>query len=113
MNQQTEHFLEALQDIEQGNTVPLDKALNAAPPSKELQKILDDIENMHAEREAWKRMFDMQSNLVVSLEMDKIRLEKQVETLSKENKTLQGYLDNIHNNLKNMTGEQCSSQMTS
>lgn len=131
MNQQIEHFLQALQDIEQGNTVPLDKALNAAPPSKELQKIFNDIENMHAEREAWKRMFDMQTKLVVNLELDKCKLEKEiaslekevqihkdvarlskhieenkVKSLKKENETLQGYLDNVHSNLKKMTGEQ-------
>ena len=95
-----------LQDIEQGNIVPLDKALNEEPPSKGLQKVFDNIEKIDAEREAWKKVFDMQSNLVVGLEMDKIRLEKQIETLNKVNKTLQGYLDNVHNKLKKMTGEQ-------
>ena len=106
MNKQTEHFLQALQDIEQGNIVSLDKALNEEPPSKELQKIFDDIEKIDAEREAWKKMFDLQSTLVVGLEMDKIRLEKRIETLSKENETLQGYLNNVHNNLKKITEEE-------
>jgi chaperonin cofactor prefoldin len=106
MNKQTEHFLQALQDIEQGKVVPLDKALNEEPPSEELQKIFDAIEKMDAEREAWQKMFDLQSKLVVGLEMDKIRLEKRIETLSKENGTLQSYLNNVHNNLKKMTGEQ-------
>ena len=106
MNKQTEHFLQALQDIEQGKVVPLDKALHEEPPSEGLQKIFDAIEKMDAEREAWQKMFDLQSNLVVGLEMDKIRLEKRIETLSKENETLQSYLDNVHNNLKKMTGEQ-------
>jgi chaperonin cofactor prefoldin len=106
MNKQTEHFLQALQDIEQGKVVPLDKALHEEPPSEELQKIFDAIEKMDAEREAWQKMFNLQSNLVVGLEMDKIRLEKRIETLSKENETLQGYLNNVHNNLKKMTGEQ-------
>ena len=131
MNKQTEHFLQALQDIEQGNIVPLDKALNEEPPSKELQKIFKDIENMDGEREAWKRMFHMQSKLVVNLELDKYKLEKEIEGLKKEvqmhkdiarlskhieeervrglkkdNETLQGYLNNVHSNLKNMTGEE-------
>lgn len=106
MNKQTEHFLQALQDIEQGKVVPLNKALNEEPPSEGLQKIFNAIEKMDAEREAWQMMFNLQSNLVVGLEMDKIRLEKQVDALSKENETLQGYLDNVHNNLKKMTGEQ-------
>lgn len=106
MNKQTEHFLQALQDIEQGKVVPLDKALNEEPPSEELQKIFNAIEKMDEEREAWQKMFNLQSNLVVGLEMDKIRLEKRIETLSEENKTLQGYLDNVHNNLKKMTGEE-------
>ena len=106
MNKQTEHFLQALQDIEQGKVVPLDKALHEEPPSEGLQKIFNAIEKMDAEREAWQKMFNLQSNLVVGLEMDKIRLEKKIETLSKENETLQSYLDNVHNNLKKMTGEQ-------
>lgn len=113
MSKQTEHFLQALQDIEQGNIVPLDKALHEEPPSEGLQNIFDAIEKMNAEREAWQKMFNLQCKLVVSLEMHKIRLEKTIETLSKENKTLRGHLDSVHNNLKNMTGEQCSSQMTS
>lgn len=81
---QTEHFLQALQDIEQGNIVPLDTALNEEPSSKELQKIFKHIENMDAEKEAWKRMFHMQSNLVVNLELDKYKLEKEVHNLKKE-----------------------------
>ena len=106
MNKQTEHFLQALKDIEEGKVVPLDKALNEEPPSKELQKVFKDIENLDAEREAWQKMFNLQSNLVVSLEMDKISLEEEIERLQSENKTLQTYLDNIHNNLKQITGEE-------
>ena len=79
MNKQTEHFLQALQDIEQGNIVLLDKALQQEPTPEELQKVYKDIEKLDAEREAWKKMFNLQSNLVVGLEMDKIRLEKEVE----------------------------------
>lgn len=99
MNKQTEHFLQALKDIEEGKVVPLDKALNEEPPSKELQKVFKDIEKLDAEREAWKRMFDLQTKLNVSLELDKIRLEN-------ENKTLQKYLDNIYTNLKKITMEE-------
>jgi uncharacterized protein (DUF3084 family) len=84
MNKQTEHFLQALQDIEQGNIVLLDKALQQEPTSEELQKVYKDIEKLDAEREAWKKMFNLQSNLVVGLEMDKIRLEKEVEELKKQ-----------------------------
>ena len=84
MNNQTEHFLKALQDIEQGKVVPLDEALNEEPPSKELQKVFKDIESIDAEREAWKRMFDLQSKLVMGLEMDKIRLEKLIELNMKD-----------------------------
>ena len=87
MNKQTEHFLQALQDIEQGKVVPLNKALNEVPPSEGLQKIFDAIEKMDAEREAWQKMFDLQSNLVVGLEMDKIRLEKRIEELKKQIQT--------------------------
>ena len=76
MNKQTEHFLQALTDIEQGNIVLLDKALQQEPTSEELQKVFKDIEKLDAEREAGKKMFNLQSNLVVGLEMDKIRLEK-------------------------------------
>ena len=84
MNKQTEHFLQALQDIEQGKVVPLDKALYEEPPSEELQKVFKDIESIDAEREAWKRMFDLQSKLVMRLEMDKIRLEKLIELNMKD-----------------------------
>lgn len=80
MNKQTEHFLKALQDIEQGKVVPL----NEEPPSKELQKVFNDIESIDAEREAWKRMFDLQSKLVMGLEMDKIKLEKLIELNMKD-----------------------------
>jgi len=96
MNKQTEHFLNALKDVEEGKVVPLDKVLNEEPPSEELQKIFKDIEQMDAEREAWKRMFDLQTKLNVGLELENMRLEKEIETL-------QGYLNNIHNNLKVMT----------
>ena len=41
MNKQTEHFLKALQDIEQGKVVPLGKALHEVPPSEGLQKIFE------------------------------------------------------------------------
>ena len=84
MNKQTEHFLQALQDIEQGNIVLLDKAIQQEPTSEELQKVFKDVEKLDAEREAWKKMFNLQSNLVVGLEMDKIRLEKEVEELKKQ-----------------------------
>ena len=80
MNKQTEHFLKALQDIEQGKVVPL----NEEPPSKELQKVFNDIERIDAERESWKRMFDLQTKLVMGLEMDKIRLEKLIELNMKD-----------------------------
>ena len=84
MNKQTEYFLKALQGIEQGKVIPLDKALNEEPPSKELQKVFDSIESIDAEREAWKRMFDLQAKLVMGLEMDKIRLEKLIELNMKD-----------------------------
>ena len=84
MNKQTEQFLNALKDIEEGKIVPLDKALNEEPPSEELQKIFKDIEKLDAEREAWQKMFNLQSNLVVALEMDKIRLDKEIKVLKKE-----------------------------
>ena len=66
MNKQTEHFLQVLQDIEQG------------------KKVFDNIERIDAEREAWKRMFDLQTKLVMGLEMDKIRLEKLIELNMKD-----------------------------
>lgn len=66
MNRQTEHFLQVLQDIEQG------------------KKVFDSIEHIDAEREAWKRMFDLQSKLVMGLEMDKIKLEEENKKLFEE-----------------------------
>ena len=84
MNKQTEHFLKALKDIEEGKVIPLDKALTEAPPSIELQKIFNDIEEMNAEKIAWKKMFDMQSKLVAHLELDKIKLEDENKALKKD-----------------------------
>lgn len=106
MNKQTDNFLRALKDIEEGTIVDLNKALNEEPPSEELQKIFRDIDRIDSERETWKRMFDLQSKLVVNLETEKIKLEEEIERLQAENKTLQTYLDNIHNNLKQITGEE-------
>lgn len=104
-NHELKSFDKAMKDIEEGKVVSLDKALNEEPPSEELQKIFKDIEQMDAEREAWKNMFDMQSKIVVNLEVNKIKLEAEIEKLQNENKTLQGYLDNVHKNLKKMTRE--------
>ena len=84
MNKQTESFLNALKDIEEGKVVPLDQALTEEPPSEELQKIFKDIEQMDSEREAWKRMFELQTKLVTNLEIDKIKLEKEIKGLKKE-----------------------------
>lgn len=87
MNKQTEQFLNAFKHIEENKIVELNKARNEEPPSKELQKIFRDIEQMDAEREAWQKMFYLQSNLTIGLEMDKIRLEKEIEELKKEIQT--------------------------
>lgn len=87
MNKQTEQFLNAFKHIEESKIVELNKARNEEPPSEELQKVFRDIEQMDAEREAWQKMFYLQSNLVVGLEMDKIRLEKEIEELKKEIQT--------------------------
>lgn len=130
MNKQTEQFLNALKDIEEGKIVSLDKALNEEPPSDELQKIYNDIDQIDGEREAWKRMFDLQSKLVMNLELDKIKLKKEnkelkkevqmykdilrltdhlyksrIKTLEGEKAYLQKCLNNVHSNLKVMTGE--------
>lgn len=87
MNKQTEQFLNAFKHIEENKIVELNKARNEEPPSEELQKIFRDIEQMDAEREAWQKMFYLQSNLTIGLEMDKIRLEKEIEELKKEIQT--------------------------
>ena len=70
-----------------------------------LQKIFKDIDRIDGESKAWKRMFDLQTKLNVGLELEKMRLEKEIERLKEENNTLQGYLNNVHNNLKVMTKE--------
>lgn len=88
-----------------GKILPLVQTPPEPPPSKELQKIFNIIEKMEAERLAWKQMFDMQTNIVASLELDKIKLEKEIEIIKEENSTLQGYLDNIHSNIKEMLKE--------
>lgn len=61
--------------------------------SEQLKKIFGYIEEMNAETEAWKKMFDMQSKLITNLELDKIRLEKEVEELKNKSYNYeQGYL---------------------
>ena len=87
MNKQTEQFLNAFKYIEESKIVELNKTLNKEPPSEELQKVYRDIEQMDAEREAWQKMFYLQTNLTIGLEMDKIRLEKEIEELKKEIQT--------------------------
>jgi FtsZ-binding cell division protein ZapB len=76
-----ESFIKAMKDIEEGKTVPLDKALNEAPPSKELKKIFRDLDKLEAEKETWKEMYEMQSKLVLNLELNKIEREKNTEQL--------------------------------
>lgn len=128
---QTDQFLKAMKDIEEGKVVPLDQALNEEyksidvdlalemsklvhnqckdvphniglqlvklirqGSSEQLQKIFKDIEQMDAEREAWKRMFDLQTRLVTNLELDKIKLEKEIDGL-KETIKLQKHVADV------------------
>lgn len=70
-------FHNSVQDIKDGKTVDLDKALNEKPPdSKELEKIIEQILDIDEEREAWKRMFELQVKLVTKLELDKLNYKK-------------------------------------
>ena len=107
-----ESFYKAMKDIEEGKTVPLNKALNEIPidhitnvigkewkPAEEyykkmnyknqepeqeaLKSVLDKIEDMDKEREAWKKMFMLQSKLVVGAELKNIELEKEIEGYKK------------------------------
>jgi hypothetical protein len=74
-----------MQDVEEGKVVTLEQALTGKPPvSDELQKIFDIIEKMDAEKEAWKKMFDLQTKIVTHAELDKMKLEKEVDGLKKE-----------------------------
>lgn len=89
-NHELKSFDKSMQDIEEGKVVTLEQALTEKPPvSKELQKIINDIEHIEAEKEAWKKMFHMQSKLVTNLELDKLKLKN-------ENETLQSYLNDIN-----------------
>ena len=41
---------------------------------EQLQSIFNNIEHIDGERVAWKKMFDLQTKLVVGLELEKIKL---------------------------------------
>ena len=49
-----------------------------------LQKIFKDIDRIDGESRAWKRMFDLQTKLNVQLELDKMRLEREIKNLKKD-----------------------------
>ncbi len=51
---------------------------------EQLQSIFNNIEHIDGEREAWKKMFDLQTKLVVGLELEKIKLEKEIKNLKKD-----------------------------
>ena len=46
-----DEFKNAMDDIEEGRTVPLDKALNEEPPSESVEKICKQIEEIYRENE--------------------------------------------------------------
>ena len=51
---------------------------------EQLQSIFNNIEHIDGERVAWKKMFDLQTKLVVGLELEKIKLEKEIKKLKKD-----------------------------
>ena len=51
---------------------------------EQLQSIFNNIEHIDGERVAWKKMFDLQTKLVVGLELEKIKLEKEIKNLKKD-----------------------------
>ena len=71
-------FENSIQDIEKGKVVPLDKALNELPPSKELDNIMEQVIAIDEERKAWKRMFELQVKLVADLEWQKLKLQEKL-----------------------------------
>jgi hypothetical protein len=71
-------FGDAIKDIENGKVVPLDKALNEPPPSKELDDIMKQVIAIDEERKAWKRMFELQVKLVADLELQKLKLQEKL-----------------------------------
>lgn len=88
-------FNKAMKDIEEGRTVDLDKALNETPPdSEELEKIIEQVLSIDEEREAWKRMFELQVKLVTKLELDKLNRRKM------DLKTFTILIEGIQNKIK-------------
>ena len=76
--QKLKSFENSIQDIEKGEVVPLDKALNEPPPSKELDNIMEQVIAIDEERKAWKRMFELQVKLVADLEWQKLKLQEKL-----------------------------------
>lgn len=72
-------FRYAMEDIEKGKVVPLDKALNEPPPSKELDNIMKQVIAIDEERKAWKHMFELQSRLVADLELQKLKVQEKID----------------------------------
>jgi hypothetical protein len=62
--------------------------------SEELKKISKDLDKLEAEKETWKEMYEMQTRLVLSLELDKIEKEKEIDSL-KETLKLQKHVYDV------------------
>jgi hypothetical protein len=94
-----EEFKQAIEDIEQGRFVPLDKALNEKPSN------------------SWEELFDMQTKLVTHYVLENEKLKdrikefeapsekvdkicKQIEEIYKENKELKKELEDIKKKIK-------------
>lgn len=67
-----EAFDNAIKDVEEGRTVPLDKALNEEPPI--------DWKEMH---NSWKQMHDMQQKLVTHYVLENEKLKDRIKELEK------------------------------
>lgn len=52
--------------------------------SEELKKIFRDLDKLEAEKETWKEMYEMQSKLVLNLELNKIEMQKEIADLKEK-----------------------------
>ena len=71
-----EAFVNAVKDIKEGRTVPLDKALNEEPPSASVERICKQIEEIYKENERLKDDLELYREVNLDLRKELTMTEK-------------------------------------
>jgi len=79
-----EAFVNAVKDIKEGRTVPLDKALNEEPPSASVERICKQIEEIYKENERLKDDLELYKKVNLDLRKELTMIEKLLELNMKD-----------------------------